>query len=51
MGVRGSDAQSIFSIVFRLRYHLYVSLFISRTKCSKGGRICNASTREGVRYV
>ena len=25
MGVRGSDAQSIPSVVFRLRYHLYVS--------------------------
>ena len=27
------------------------SLFLSRTKCSKGGRICNALFREGVRYV
>ena len=27
------------------------SLFISRTKCSKGGRICNAPSLEGVRYV
>ena len=26
MGVRGSDAQSIYSIVFRLRYPIYVSL-------------------------
>ena len=25
MGVRGSDAQSISSVVFRLRYLLYVS--------------------------
>ena len=25
MGVRGSDAQSISSVVFRLKYHLYVS--------------------------
>ena len=25
MGVRGSDAQSISSVVLRLRYHLYVS--------------------------
>ena len=25
MGVRGSDAQSISSIVFILKYHLYVS--------------------------
>ena len=51
MGIRGLDAQSISSVVFRLRYPLYVSLFISRTKCSKGGRICNALSREGVRYV
>ena len=51
MGVRGLDAQSISSVVFILRYPLYVSLFISRTKCSKGGRICNALFREGVRYV
>ena len=27
------------------------SLFISATKCSKGGRICNAPSRQGVRYV
>ena len=27
------------------------SLFISRMKCSKGGRICNAPSREGLRYV
>ena len=26
------------------------SLFISTTKCSKGGRICNTLSREGVRY-
>ena len=25
MGVKGSDAQSISSVVFRLRYHFYVS--------------------------
>ena len=25
MGVRSSDAQSIFSVVFRLKYPLYVS--------------------------
>ena len=25
MGVRGSDAQSISSVVFRLRYPLYIS--------------------------
>ena len=51
MGVRGSDAQSISSIVFKLRYPLYVSLFILRTTCSKGWRICNAPSREGVQYV
>ena len=33
MEVRGSDAQSISLIVLRLSYPLYVSLFISRTKC------------------
>ena len=27
------------------------SLFISRTKCSKGGKICNAPSQEGVRYM
>ena len=27
MGVKGLDAQSISSIIFRLRYHLYVSFF------------------------
>ena len=27
------------------------SWFISRTKCSKGGRICNTSFREGVLFV
>ena len=27
------------------------SLFILRTKCSKGGRICKVPSREGVRYV
>ena len=26
-------------------------LFILRTKCSKGWRICNAPSREGVRYL
>ena len=26
-------------------------LFSLRTKCSKGERICNASSREGVLYV
>ena len=27
------------------------SLFISRTKCSKGGRNCNAPSREGAQYM
>ena len=27
------------------------SLFISRTKCSKGGRICNTLSREGAQYM
>ena len=51
MGVRGSDAQSISSVVFRLSILFMLVLFISRTKCSKGERICNAPSREGVRYV
>ena len=27
------------------------SLFISRSKCCKGGRICNVPSREGVQNV
>ena len=38
-----SDCGSFLSFEF--------SLFISRTKCSKGGRICNAPSQEGVQYV
>ena len=35
-------------------FHIKVSslvLFNSRMKCSKGGRICNTPSQEGVRYV
>ena len=45
MEVRGSDAQSISSVVFRLRYLFMLVLFISRMKCSKGKRIYNAPSR------
>ena len=32
-------------------FPLYLVLFISRMKCSKGGRICNTPSREGAQYM
>ena len=32
-------------------FPLKFSLCISRTKCSKGGRICNTPSREGAQYM
>ena len=32
-------------------FPLNLVLFISRTKCSKGGRICNTPSREGAQYM
>ena len=54
-GARGSDAPSLPSIIFRMRYFPFLllefSLFISRTKCSKVGGFCNAPSRESVQYM